>query len=643
MHDSKQYSYYTFQFDFSRCEVVTTNVISELEPKVMAVLELLYHNQGKVISNEDIFSQVWPGRIFNASLIQRAITLIRKALNEQAATANYLITYPKKGYCLKEETVKVSKPRAKLFLLAIGVLVFFITGVVANLYKKQHIAPMHFTSLSPLTHKQQNVFSFSQNRNANEILFVKKSDLGSALWLKSGVNESEIFNTPQIITHTFWFKGQPAFTTSDNLRGTDVFQLNHLGHANLLFSVEHLMNVAPQSVGQRIYIAHLNQITVFDEKPAKLHTFSAFENAKGVISFSISQDLEKVAVLTDEGQMRKAVSVLDIKTKSKEIIFQDLGNYTSLDWHASGLQLLLAKNTQLLLLDVKSGETEVLPYTTNKTITQAQLDKHSDAILIEHAHLNVALVLKSVNENPTMFKKIDLAGANLMPITNSSGDVLFSSDFSGEQALYQSRNNELTVLAELNKGQHLNGFTWLSDNGDFIYSLGKQLVINDGSSLKQMHTLSHSVFIRQFLPKQNTLLVHQLINGKTYPSELSLETFELTQLSNEQASCVTGDDNGNIYFVENNNIIKQRNKEGQISTLLTVTDNAVDDLFSDGESLIASIKKSEGYAVIRINPHTAEFETLSVDRSTILAGVEKQEKFWFYQDIAVKSTLMRLY
>ncbi len=642
MHDSQQYSYHTFQFDFSRCEVVTTSGISELEPKVMAVLELLYHNQGKVISSEDIFNQVWPGRVFNASLIQRAIALIRKALNEQAATANYLITYPKKGYCLKEEAAKFSGNRIKLFLLAISVLVFFIVGVVAHVYKKQHLAPMHFTSLSPLTHKQQNAFAFSQNRNANEMLFVKEGDLGSALWLKNGVNESEIFNTPQKITHTFWFKGQPAFTARNNHQGTDVFVLNHLGQANQLFSVEHLMNVAPKSVGQRIYIAHLNQITVFDDKAAKLHIFSVFENAKGVISFSVSQDLEKVAVLTDEGQMRKAVSIINIKTKNKERIFQDVGNYTSLDWHASGLQLLVAKNTQLILLDVERGKTEVLPYATNKTITQAQFDKHGDAILIEHTHLNVVLALKSVNENPTTFKRIDLAGANLMPISNSSGDILFSSDFSGEQALYRSRNNELTVLAELNKGQHLNGFTWLSDNA-FIYSLGKQLVINDGNSVKQIHSLSHSVFIRQFLPQQNTLLVHQLINGKTYPSTLSLDSFEVTQLGNEQANCVTGDDNGNIYFVENNNTIKQRNKKGQVNTLLTIPDNTVDDLFSDGEDLFASIKKAEGYIVIRINPRTAEFETISADESAILAGVEKQGKFWFYQDIAVKSTLMRLY
>ncbi|WP_100913645.1 winged helix-turn-helix domain-containing protein [Pseudoalteromonas spongiae] len=642
MHDSQQYSYQTFQFDFSRCEVVTTSGISELEPKVMAVLELLYHNQGKVISSEDIFNQVWPGRVFNASLIQRAIALIRKALNEQAATANYLVTYPKKGYCLKEEAAKFSGNRIKLFLLAISVLVFFVVGVVAHVYKKQHLVPMHFTSLSPLTHKQQNAFAFSQNRNANEMLFVKEGDLGSALWLKSGVNESEIFNTPQKIAHTFWFKGQPAFTTRNNHQGTDVFVLNHLGQANQLFSVEYLMNVAPKSVGQRIYIAHLNQITVFDDKAAKLHAFSAFENAKGVISFSVSQDLEKVAVLTDEGQMRKAVSIINVKTKNKELIFQDVGNYTSLDWHASGLQLLLAKNTQLMLLDVERGKTEVLPYATNKTITQAQFDKHGDAILIEHTHLNVVLALKSVNENPTTFKRIDLAGANLMPISNSSGDILFSSDFSGEQALYRSRNNELTVLAELNKGQHLNGFTWLSDNA-FIYSLGKQLVINDGNSVKQIHSLSHSVFIRQFLPQQNTLLVHQLINGKTYPSTLSLDSFEVTQLGNEQASCVTGDDNGNIYFVENNNTIKQRNKKGQVNTLLTISDNTVDDLLSDGEDLFASIKKAEGSIVIRINPRTAEFETILVDENAILAGVEKQGKFWFYQDIAVKSSLMRLY
>lgn len=642
MHDSKQYSYHTFQFDFSRCEVVTTSGICELEPKVMAVLELLYHNQGKVISSEDIFNQVWSGRVFNASLIQRAIALIRKALNEQAATANYLITYPKKGYCLKEDTAKINKPRVKPFILAIVVLVFFVLGIVTHLYKRQHSELPQFTSLSPLTHKQQNAFAFSQNRNANEMLFVKKSDLGSALWLKSGVNESEILNTPQKITHTFWFNGQPAFTTRNNHQGTDVFVLNHLGQVNQLFSVEHLINVAPKSAGQRIYIAHLNQITVFDDTDATLQAFSTFENAKGVIGFSISQDLEQVAVLTDEGQMRKAVSIINVKTKKKDRIFQDVGNYTSLDWHRSGLQLLLAKNTQLMRLDVERGKTEALPYATNKTITQAQFDKHSDAILIEHTHLNVVLALKSVNENSTTFKRIDLAGANLMPISNSSGDILFSSDFSGEQALYRSRNNELTVLAELNKGQHLNGFTWLSDNA-FIYSLGKQLVINNGSSVKHIHSLSHSVFIRQFLPQQNTLLVHQLINGKTYPSTLSLDTFEPTLLANEQASCVTGDDNGNIYFVENNNTIKQRNKDGRVNTLLTITDNTVDDLFSDGEDLFASIKRAEGYTVIRIDPDTAKFETISIDAGAILAGVEKQGKFWFYQDIAVKSTLMRLY
>lgn len=182
----------------------------------------------------------------------------------------------------------------------------------------------------------------------------------------------------------------------------------------------------------------------------------------------------------------------------------------------------------------------------------------------------------------------------------------------------------------------------MSDNA-FIYSLGKQLVINNGNSVKQTQSLSHSVFIRQFLPQQNTLLVHQLINGKTYPSTLSLDSFEVTQLGNEQASCVTGDDNGNIYFVENNNTIKQRNKKGQINTLLTIPDNTVDDLLSDGEDLFASIKKAEGYMVIRINPRTAEFETILVDENAILAGVEKQGKFWFYQDIAVKSSLMRLY
>lgn len=99
-----------WQVDFSRCLISKNNQSQSIEPKVMAVLALLIRHRGKVVSQEDIYAAVWPNGIYNSSLVQRAITLLRKAFKDDPKQARYIVTYPKKGYSFIPTLVEEVNP-----------------------------------------------------------------------------------------------------------------------------------------------------------------------------------------------------------------------------------------------------------------------------------------------------------------------------------------------------------------------------------------------------------------------------------------------------------------------------------------------------------------------------------------------------
>ncbi|BDF93739.1 winged helix-turn-helix domain-containing protein [Pseudoalteromonas sp. KAN5] len=73
-----------FDVDVSRCKISSAESEQVVEPKVMDVLQFLYSQRGKVVSQEDIFAAVWPNAVFSPSNVQRNIALLRKALKEDS-------------------------------------------------------------------------------------------------------------------------------------------------------------------------------------------------------------------------------------------------------------------------------------------------------------------------------------------------------------------------------------------------------------------------------------------------------------------------------------------------------------------------------------------------------------------------------
>ncbi|QDP01394.1 winged helix-turn-helix domain-containing protein [Thalassotalea sp. PS06] len=74
--------------------------VIHLEPKVMEVLVYLLENSNRVVSREELNEKVWQSRYTSDDVITRAISVLRKKLNDHDKVRQYIKTIPKHGYLL---------------------------------------------------------------------------------------------------------------------------------------------------------------------------------------------------------------------------------------------------------------------------------------------------------------------------------------------------------------------------------------------------------------------------------------------------------------------------------------------------------------------------------------------------------------
>ena len=74
--------------------------VHQLEPMLMLLLSRLVAANGEVVSKEELVESVWDGRAVADSALSRAISELRRALDNNAHTPLYIETISKSGYRL---------------------------------------------------------------------------------------------------------------------------------------------------------------------------------------------------------------------------------------------------------------------------------------------------------------------------------------------------------------------------------------------------------------------------------------------------------------------------------------------------------------------------------------------------------------
>ena len=81
-----------------------------IEPLSMDVLCFLVAHAGAVCTRDDLFREVWKGRVVNGEALTRIVSGLRKALGDSARSPRFIETIPKRGYRLVAEVKLVSQP-----------------------------------------------------------------------------------------------------------------------------------------------------------------------------------------------------------------------------------------------------------------------------------------------------------------------------------------------------------------------------------------------------------------------------------------------------------------------------------------------------------------------------------------------------
>ena len=89
--------------DLTRNQIKYAGETKIMAPKALSVLTLLAKNQGSVVSQEDILSEVWKDTVVTPNTLQRSIAQLRKAYGDDAKQQKFIKTHAKQGYSLELE------------------------------------------------------------------------------------------------------------------------------------------------------------------------------------------------------------------------------------------------------------------------------------------------------------------------------------------------------------------------------------------------------------------------------------------------------------------------------------------------------------------------------------------------------------
>jgi Tol biopolymer transport system component/DNA-binding winged helix-turn-helix (wHTH) protein len=92
------YQFGPFRLDLREQRLLRDGRPIRLTPKVFAILGVLVENSGHLVAKDDLLKHVWPDSFVEEGALNRAVSVLRKALDDNPAGQKYIETVPKRGY-----------------------------------------------------------------------------------------------------------------------------------------------------------------------------------------------------------------------------------------------------------------------------------------------------------------------------------------------------------------------------------------------------------------------------------------------------------------------------------------------------------------------------------------------------------------
>jgi len=212
-----QYYFDQFRLSTNTVELLFNEQVVSIDPKMFGVLCFFCQNTDRVISRDELLSEIWKDSIVSENTLNKLIASLRKSLNDDAKSPKFIQTVPKLGYRFicpvthsenkKEPTIESipqpvssksqpNKPKNKLPLIAISLLITLIAlSLFAWQVKFSDQKSEDATDIQTLTRMTGDKYSPLVAPNGNTLSFLTRQHGVDKLWIRS-LQSNELNDIP---------------------------------------------------------------------------------------------------------------------------------------------------------------------------------------------------------------------------------------------------------------------------------------------------------------------------------------------------------------------------------------------------------------------------------------------------------------
>ena len=555
----------------------------QLEPMVAELLSYFCQHPEQIISRNQLIEHVWLGRVVSDNAVNRVVTKLRKAFNDDAKKPRYIATLPKKGYkfiasvasetssesmafnakgleCGVSGSFNEDTKKSNKFSYLLGVSCILTLPVILLFWLTQIDSSVPQTSMvkvQALTRDAGREFLPRVSPDGHYLAYAERKDQKMSLWIKSLENQErvEINHGEQVDT----WAGPASWNQQGNklvylvttptscqyfIRGIDGLAL---GEPQLIYE-------CPAGSYGKIEFLHSDTRFVLTESPAAdmpytLYEFDMNTGEKrrltqpeqilgGNSLFDVHPIENMILISSPDEKLWEGFYSLNVDTDELKLLFKQDAYICCGIWDHTGTRVVLMGEHpafELISYDLK-GESPQVIYSGIHQLRPPH--RHSNGVdyLFSSGHVNQNVYY--FNEDESEAKVLINASVDdrLAVFSNSTRRIAYISLSSGSEEVWLSdhEGKEKRKLTRFNDSRHYFDLQWFPDDSKLIgMALNEVHVIDAKTGAYEKLDLPQNEYRAVSVKNSTTIAFSQEVAGKWRLHFYDIESGKL-DIQNEQ-------------------------------------------------------------------------------------------------------------